>query len=989
MLKKKKKPEEEKPEEEEPEDGKPEEKKGYDKLVKGVKLGLKKHKDEKPKSKKDIDPEIKNFAKFDEPIYIKKDDPSSKEPLYEKIEKPLFVKKNEDDFPNLEDKENELKPIEKTVFVEAKDEESKETKEPEEKKKYKVLKRIVYAKKKDSNKIYEKIGQIDDDKLKKFQKLAKMVYKKKPEGMEKMDIPIYIRTDDEPSKGKDGQDEEKTFIPISSELYIVKDGATPKDKDDNIDNYEKIEEPLFTKEFYKDKVLEKLGENRIEDNEKNYKRVDEPIFYKKVDPVEKVLLKDPKKKPNEIYQRLSKPLFIRKEDKETPEDKDYKLIEIPIYKIKESEEPDKEAFEPIEKLMFVRKEDVDELNDIMGKDDKGNDKQFQRLNKPIYYKKLDDEGKPISQDKIDDIPYKPGEFKTYDKLNKPVYIRIKPQENNKPTPEENEYEPISIPLYIIRDDIDKNLIKPNTNEDNIFKDIDVPIFIKKSDIDDIASKTKETPSDTQSSFSRITKPIYYKKIKIGKKSKEPQYERLTKPLYSKKQDVPENQKENDKYEKIKQPLFFVKDVEPKEGEEKEKPQFEQIEEPLYAKKDQIDDVKNEILGDNDLNKFRRINKPIFIRKKKVVPSKVEKGNKELKEGEIPDREKSGNIIKDKKPEDEFEYEKVEEPYYVRMNDHAAEGKEGKHEEKEFIPINEPIFTGKEGIKPGDIKETDIEKINEPVFVKKLIVDDVLKKLGEKDKDNKLKNYERINEPVFYKKIDPIEKAEIEDKGDKEPKEPKEEFQRIGRPLYIKRNNEQTPEDDDFKTVESEIYKIKDKIPKKLDSEEKAYEPIKKPIFVRKENVDELNDIMGKDDKGNNKQFQRLNKPVYFKINTTLSRISPSKSDFKTYDKLNQPVYIRTINSIPTIEDNDYIPISKPLYFLKPTIKPSQYKHSNINEDFLFDGIKQPLYIKKSDEENYINKTGGEVLDDKKLIKYEKVNKPVFYKKSENYKEKTK
>ena len=126
----------------------------------------------------------------------------------------------------------------------------------------------------------------------------------------------------------------------------------------------------------------------------------------------------------------------------------------------------------------------------------------------------------------------------YDKLNKPVYIRIKPQENNKPTPEENEYEPISIPLYIIRDDIDKNLIKPNTNEDNIFKDIDVPIFIKKSDIDDIASKTKETPSDTQSSFSRITKPIYYKKIKIGKKSKEPQYERLTKPLYSKKQDVP-------------------------------------------------------------------------------------------------------------------------------------------------------------------------------------------------------------------------------------------------------------------------------------------------------------------------------------------------------------------------------------------------------------------------------------------------------------------
>ena len=58
------------------------------------------------------------------------------------------------------------------------------------------------------------------------------------------------------------------------------------------------------------------------------------------------------------------------------------------------------------------------LNDMTLKDDKGNDKQFQRLNKPVYYKKPQspkDEKKPES----------PDDFKTYEKLDEGYQYKLK------------------------------------------------------------------------------------------------------------------------------------------------------------------------------------------------------------------------------------------------------------------------------------------------------------------------------------------------------------------------------------------------------------------------------------------------------------------------------------------------------------------------------------------------------------------------------------
>jgi hypothetical protein len=143
--------------------------------------------------------------------------------------------------------------------------------------------------------------------------------------------------------------------------------------------------------------------------------------------------------------------------------------------------------------------------------------------------------------------------------------------------------------------------------------------------------------------------------------------------------------------------------------------------------------------------------------------------------------------------------------------------------------------------------------------------------------------------------------------------------------------------------------------------------------------------MGKDDKGNDKQFQRLNKPVYYKkldeegkpVTQDDKKLKPN--EFKFYDIINQPIYIRTINSIPSIEDNEYIPVSPPLHILRPTIKPSNYRNSNIDEDFLFNKIIQPIYIAKKDLDHFRNKIGGK-LNDNKLINYAKIDEPVYFKK---------
>ena len=336
MLKQKKKKEEPKKEEEEPEEEKPEkekpkDKKKYGKLVSDMSKSMKKAKDKKKPTDEEEKPTFENYEPVEEPIYYK----NPEKDTFEVIDKPLFVKDEEVEEPTQEDEE--LKPVEKELYV----------KDP--KKGFKTVKKICYVKNKDAKKVYDKVGQKDDDTLKKFQKLAKGIFVKKPgeKGLEKIDAPMYIRTDDKPAEGKDGKNEEKEFEPISSVVYVPKEGVDPEDAKE--DDFEKVEQPVFVKKFYADDVLDQLGEKDKDNELKNHEKVDEPLFIKKVDPT-----KEPgKDEPKEVYQRVTKPLYITKEDKKLPEDKDFKPVETPVYRIKEGEpeEPGKEdkTFEPVKR----------------------------------------------------------------------------------------------------------------------------------------------------------------------------------------------------------------------------------------------------------------------------------------------------------------------------------------------------------------------------------------------------------------------------------------------------------------------------------------------------------------------------------------------------------------------------------------------------------------------------------------------------------------
>jgi hypothetical protein len=175
----------------------------------------------------------------------------------------------------------------------------------------------------------------------------------------------------------------------------------------------------------------------------------------------------------------------------------------------------------------------------MGKDDKGNDKQFQRLNKPVYYKKPEspkDEKRPESLD----------DFKTYEKLGKPVYIRSKTiqPKKGKLTNEEDEYQPLDTPVFSLKDGAKPEFKKnKNIDEDSIFDPIDQPLYVKKSDVEDIAKKTEEKPSDDTKpkEYNRVDQPVFYKTDKKDDPTK-PTYERLPKPVYKKptKESSPED-----------------------------------------------------------------------------------------------------------------------------------------------------------------------------------------------------------------------------------------------------------------------------------------------------------------------------------------------------------------------------------------------------------------------------------------------------------------